>query len=121
MTPLEGQLPAGSSCRATRRPAGNRVAPMRCPLLRYLLPVSVAVTGWMNSPGHRANILRPQFLGAGMGCAVSASGKVYYCQDFLFVVAGWPGLSHNADLWATAPASDTVPPAGWASAATGPR
>ena len=41
-----------------------------------------AVTGWMNSPGHRENILRPVFRTEGIGVAVSAEGKVYVTEDF---------------------------------------
>jgi len=43
---------------------------------------------WMASPGHRANILNSAFAGTGVGCAVSASGNVYYCQDFVGYAAG---------------------------------
>jgi len=83
---------------------------------------SVSVSGWMNSPLHRENILRPGFVGAGMGCAVSASGKVYYAQDFLFVAAGWPTLARNADLVSGTPSTtDTVSPNGWAGATASPR
>lgn len=38
---------------------------------------------WMNSPGHRDNILRPQFTHLGVGLAVSSSGVLYATQDFL--------------------------------------
>ena len=38
--------------------------------------------GWMKSPGHRANILKPEFTEIGIGAAPSATGKVYYTQDF---------------------------------------
>jgi len=32
-----------------------------------------ALDGWMNSPGHRANILRPQFTQVGVGVAYSSA------------------------------------------------
>lgn len=35
----------------------------------------------MNSPGHRANILNPQFRDIGIGVAGSPNGP-YYTQDF---------------------------------------
>ena len=38
--------------------------------------------GWMNSPGHRANILNPDFREIGIGVARSAMGNVYYTQVF---------------------------------------
>lgn len=44
------------------------------------------VTGWMNSPGHRANILDPRFREAGMGVAIGDPGAgedgVLYALDF---------------------------------------
>lgn len=39
-------------------------------------PVPLAVQGWMNSPGHRENILRPVFTQTGIG--VWREGKTYY-------------------------------------------
>jgi uncharacterized protein YkwD len=41
------------------------------------------VAGWMNSPGHRANILSPKFTEMGIGL-VSGSGKfgTYWAQEF---------------------------------------
>ncbi len=40
------------------------------------------VQGWMDSPGHRANILNPRVDTSGMGIAVSADDKVYITQLF---------------------------------------
>lgn len=42
----------------------------------------IAVSGWMNSPGHRANILTDTYDRAGVGVAVAADGKVFITQDF---------------------------------------
>src|SRR3989338_5396005 len=39
------------------------------------------VTGWMNSPGHRANILGSKFTNVGVGVAAQGS-KVYTTADF---------------------------------------
>jgi uncharacterized protein YkwD len=39
-------------------------------------PVPLAVKGWMNSPGHRENILRPVFTQTGIG--VWRQGNTYY-------------------------------------------
>lgn len=39
------------------------------------------VTDWMNSPGHRANILRPSFRAIGIGVA-SNGRKILATQDF---------------------------------------
>lgn len=42
-----------------------------------------AVQGWMESPGHRKNMLDPQFTEIGLGYAVDqANGKHYYVQVF---------------------------------------
>jgi uncharacterized protein YkwD len=40
------------------------------------------VDGWMNSPGHRANILNCKSKSVGVGVVYSASGTPYYTQDF---------------------------------------
>jgi uncharacterized protein YkwD len=39
-------------------------------------PVQLAVKGWMNSPGHRENILRPVFTQTGIG--IWRDGNTYY-------------------------------------------
>lgn len=46
-------------------------------------PAQTAVTGWMNSAGHRANILNTQFTHAGLGAAQRQSdGAWYFTQVF---------------------------------------
>jgi|GEM_PF-1526124 len=40
------------------------------------------VFGWMNSPGHRQNILDSSYDKEGIGVAVSSDNKVYITQDF---------------------------------------
>jgi uncharacterized protein YkwD len=40
------------------------------------------MNGWMNSPGHRSNILGASYTEIGVGVAYSASGVPYYCQVF---------------------------------------
>jgi uncharacterized protein YkwD len=40
-------------------------------------------TAWMNSTGHRANILRSSFSAAGVGHCKSASGRNYWVVDFI--------------------------------------
>lgn len=40
------------------------------------------VEGWMNSPGHRENILNLDYTSEGIGVAVSATGEVYVTEDF---------------------------------------
>lgn len=41
------------------------------------------VQGWMNSSGHRANILSKSFTQIGIGYAKSSSGKIYWTQMFI--------------------------------------
>lgn len=40
------------------------------------------VHGWMNSKGHRANILHSEIEETGIAIAKSSAGAVYYCQVF---------------------------------------
>ncbi|MBB5119243.1 stress protein [Streptomyces eurocidicus] len=40
------------------------------------------VQGWMNSPGHRANILKPDFTHLGVGYATGGSAGTYWTQLF---------------------------------------
>lgn len=41
-----------------------------------------AVSGWMQSAGHRKNILAPQWLREGIGVFITAEGKVFVTQNF---------------------------------------
>ncbi len=41
-----------------------------------------AMATWMNSPGHRANILNPDFTELGAGYIVDSNGRPYYVQVF---------------------------------------
>lgn len=41
------------------------------------------VTGWMNSPGHKANILNTGYTQIGVGYAIDASGTPYWTQMFI--------------------------------------
>jgi uncharacterized protein YkwD len=42
----------------------------------------VTVNGWMNSPGHRQNILTPHFSYEGIGVAFSSDDKIYITENF---------------------------------------
>lgn len=44
--------------------------------------VDAVVAGWLNSPGHRGNILKSSATHIGIGYAVSASGRTYFTQNF---------------------------------------
>jgi spore coat assembly protein SafA/uncharacterized protein, YkwD family len=41
------------------------------------------VTAWMNSPGHRANILSTAYTQIGVGAAKKANGTLYWTQHFI--------------------------------------
>jgi uncharacterized protein YkwD len=43
---------------------------------------------WMNSPGHRANILNPAFTRIGVGAVRTASGRWWATQDFVTPLMG---------------------------------
>ena len=47
----------------------------------YRTPQDV-VTGWMNSSGHRANILNCGSVAVGVGLAYTSGGSAYWTQDF---------------------------------------
>ncbi len=40
------------------------------------------VTGWLGSPGHKANIENAAYVVTGVGVATSSSGAIYWVQDF---------------------------------------
>jgi uncharacterized protein YkwD len=49
-------------------------------------PVALAVQGWMNSPGHRANILNAVYVSTGIGVARHGTGAqttYYFTQNFI--------------------------------------
>ncbi len=41
-----------------------------------------SVAGWMNSPGHRENILMPYFKKEGIGISITEDGKIYITENF---------------------------------------
>ena len=41
------------------------------------------MTAWMNSPGHRANILSAAYTQIGVGAAKTSSGTLYWTQEFI--------------------------------------
>jgi len=45
---------------------------------------SEVVDAWMNSEGHRANILSANFTEIGVGCYISPSGTIYWTQMFIY-------------------------------------
>lgn len=41
------------------------------------------MNSWMNSPGHRANILSPKFTKLGVGIAKDSNGRLHWTQMFI--------------------------------------
>lgn len=48
----------------------------------YDQPVPEAIEQWMNSPGHRKNILGGAYTHTGVGAAYSSDGNLYFVQEF---------------------------------------
>lgn len=46
-------------------------------------PVAFAVAHWMQSAGHRENIVRAEFTRSGLGVAQAADGRVFFTQVFI--------------------------------------
>lgn len=49
----------------------------------YQDPIAKAVEGWMNSPGHRHNLLEDSWKESAIGVAVAPDGSYYFTQVFL--------------------------------------
>ena len=47
------------------------------------LSAAEVVQAWMDSPGHRANILNPEHRRIGVAAYATPDGTVYWCQQFL--------------------------------------
>ena len=60
-----------------------------------------AVAGWMNSAGHRANLLHSDYREIGVGYYQGASGRGYVTQDFSFDVNYAPVVINNEAISTT--------------------
>ncbi len=49
----------------------------------YMNPVAASLHGWMESPGHRKNILDSAFRQSAIGAWIAPDGTVYFTQIFL--------------------------------------
>ena len=49
----------------------------------WVNPVAVSLHGWMNSAGHRSNILSAEFDQTAVGAWISDNGAVYFTQIFI--------------------------------------
>ena len=69
----------------------------------YLTPED-AINGWMNSPGHRANLLDPRSREIGLGYyRRDSDGRGYVTQDFGSDAASAPVIIENEALSTTSP------------------
>ncbi len=66
----------------TMAKAGENIASLsRLDTSDLAITARMIMDGWMTSPGHRANILNPNFTEIGIGHA-SGGGAIYWVQDF---------------------------------------
>jgi uncharacterized protein YkwD len=77
-TPPERIANAGSPYMAV----GENIAKM--PPMLVITLADETVTGWMNSPGHRANMLETSFTHVGFGIAKDSQGFTYVVQNFAY-------------------------------------
>ena len=49
----------------------------------YINPVATSVRGWMDSPGHRHNILEGRYNASAIGAWIADNGTVYFTEIFL--------------------------------------
>lgn len=49
----------------------------------YDNPVATAIEKWLNSQGHKKNLLNPDWTETAVGLAVTADGKYYFTQVFI--------------------------------------
>jgi uncharacterized protein YkwD len=49
----------------------------------YINPVATSIRGWMDSPGHRHNILEGRYNDSAIGAWIAADGTVYFTEIFL--------------------------------------
>ncbi len=65
------------SLQHTKRPVGENIAMGQ-------RSSKEAVNDWMNSKGHRANILNPSYTRIGAAAYKTKDGTIFWCQQFLF-------------------------------------
>lgn len=73
----------GLDVRLANAGIGYRLAGENIAWNNFPNPADTAVTGWMNSAGHRANILTAEFTHTGMGVASDGAGGFYFTQVFV--------------------------------------
>jgi uncharacterized protein YkwD len=74
----------------------------------YRATAASIVSGWLNSPGHRANIEYAGYTSTGVGVAIDSSGGTYSTQDF--GVGGSGGTTSPPPTPPAPPADPVTPP-----------
>lgn len=59
----------------TGNPVGENIA-------NWYASPSAVMNAWMNSSGHRANILKTDYTNIGVGCVIDRNGKYWWTQNF---------------------------------------
>ncbi len=67
-------------------PDGTEMTPYN-----YLEYAQEVVKGWMNSPGHRANILNPSYEYLGCGCAAYLEKNTHYDVPYFYLTQNFGG------------------------------
>src|SRR3954452_12974479 len=73
---------SGNSTFVTRVRAQGYTAPLSENIAWGYRTGAAVMTAWMNSPGHRANILNCAAKSVGIGAVYAANGNPYYTEDF---------------------------------------
>ena len=74
--------PNGSSWSTVLDDAGLRSSAIAENISQGRATPEATVAGWMNSAGHRKNILHPDFNNIGVGVAMGSNGRLYWVQLF---------------------------------------
>jgi len=75
----------------------------------YPTPASV-VSGWLNSPGHRANIENASYIAIGSGAAAGGTGQIFWAHTFSTSGGSAPAPPPPAPTPPPAPAPPAPPP-----------
>ena len=71
--------------------------------------VEEVVTAWMNSPGHRENLLNGAYERFGYSQATGSDGQIYWTQDFASAMGGFTPTTVAAPVTPAAPKTPVTP------------
>lgn len=84
--------PDGSSCFTALNQNGLNYSSAAENIAAGYRSAGAVVTAWMNSPGHKSNILNPNFAHIGVGEAANSAGTLYWDQLFMSQDCSYQGL-----------------------------